>query len=57
MTLAGTFLSNVSPGTADILSYSMLGVVALFLASVTLITYFYYKKHKRETAASPMAAA
>jgi preprotein translocase subunit SecG len=40
--------SNVSPSTANFLSYMMLVMVAIFLLSGAVITYIYYKKNKRE---------
>lgn len=50
-------LSNVPLGTANILSYSMLLVVAVFLLSGPAITYYYWKKNKRMKAASPTGPA
>ena len=45
--MLGTILSNVPPGTANALSYTMLIVVAMFLTSGPLITWYYYRKSKR----------
>jgi uncharacterized membrane protein len=50
-------LTNVTPGTADILSYAMLAMVAVFLISGPIVTYFYWKKNKRMKAASPTGSA
>ncbi|HUI86499.1 MAG TPA: hypothetical protein VLY21_05020 [Nitrososphaerales archaeon] len=43
----------ISPGTANLLAYLVLVVVAIFLISGPAIVYFYYRKHKKETAVSP----
>ncbi len=52
MNLLGVPLaSNVSLGTANIFSYAILAVVAIFLISGTVITYIYYRKNKRENMA------
>ena len=48
----GPVLSNVSMGTANLLSYSMLVVVAIFLISGPSITYYYWKKNRQTKAAS-----
>jgi uncharacterized membrane protein len=45
--------TNVPAGTADILSYSMLIVVAVFLLSGPAITYYYWKRSKKMKAAPP----
>ncbi|MDG6900393.1 MAG: hypothetical protein JRM80_00320 [Nitrososphaerota archaeon] len=45
--MLGTFLSNVSLGTADFLSYLMLVVVAIFLLSGPVITYYYWRRNKK----------
>ncbi len=50
---ANNLLSNVPPATADLLSYLMLGVVAVFLISGPVIVYIYYKKNKKMKAAEP----
>jgi hypothetical protein len=55
--LIGSFLSNVPPGTANVLSYSMLAVVAVFLLSGPVIVYYYYRKIKRAKAVSPTGSA
>jgi hypothetical protein len=55
--MLGTFLTNVSLGTANDLSYLMLLVVAIFLLSGPSITYYYWKKNKRMKAASPTGSA
>jgi uncharacterized membrane protein len=49
--LIGLLSTNVPPATADILSYSMLVVVAIFLLSGPAITYYYWKRNKRLKAA------
>ncbi len=49
--------TNVPLGIADILSYTMLVVVAIFLISGPAITYYYWKKNKRMKAASPTGSA
>jgi preprotein translocase subunit SecG len=50
-------LSNVSIGTANALAYLMLVVVAIFLISGPVLTYYYWKKNKRMKAASPTGPA
>lgn len=50
-------LSNVPVGTADILAYTMLIVVAVFLVSGPLITYYYWKRNKRMKETSPASPA
>lgn len=40
-------MSNVSLGTADFLSYLMLVVVAIFLLSGPVITYYYWRRNKK----------
>jgi preprotein translocase subunit SecG len=45
-------LFAISPGTANLLAYSMLVVVAIFLVSGPIIVYIFYKKNKREQAAA-----
>jgi hypothetical protein len=55
--MIGPILSNVPPGTADILSYTMLVVVAIFLLSGPAITYYFWKKNKRMKAGSPTGSA
>jgi len=50
-------VTNVSAGTADVLSYVMLLVVALFLISGTLASYYYWRKNKKMKAASPTGSA
>jgi len=49
--MLGSVLTNVPLGTADILSYSMLIVVTIFLISGPALTYYYWKKSKRMKAA------
>jgi hypothetical protein len=46
----------ISPGTANLLAYSMLVVVAVFLVTGPIIVYIYYKKRKREMAADPASS-
>jgi len=53
----GAALSNVPSGTADILSYTMLVVVSIFLLSGPAITYYFWKKNKRMKAGSPTGSA
>ncbi len=52
MPLIGLFDSSlsVSLGTANLLAYFMLCMVAVFLISGPIIVYAYYKKSKRERA-------
>jgi len=50
-------LSNVSLGTANLLSYAMLSMVAIFLVSGPVITYYFWKKNKRMKATSPTGSA
>jgi preprotein translocase subunit SecG len=44
---------TISLGTANLLAYLMLVVVAIFLISGPIIVYIYYQKNKRERAAEP----
>jgi uncharacterized membrane protein len=53
----GTLLSNVPASTANLLSYTMLVVVAIFLISGPSITYYYWKKNKQLKAAAPTGSA
>lgn len=48
-------LSNVSLGTASILAYAMLAMVAVLLVSGPVVVYYYYRKVKRTKAAEPAA--
>ena len=50
---ASPLATNVPSGTADILSYAILAVVAIFLASGPIITYYYWKKNKKAKVVSP----
>ena len=50
-------LSNVSLATANVLSYAMLTMVAVFLISGPVITYYFWKKNKRMKAASSTGSA
>jgi uncharacterized membrane protein len=50
-------LTNVPAGTADVLSYLMLVVVAIFLLSGPVVTYYYWRKNKRMKADSPTGSA
>jgi uncharacterized membrane protein len=57
MALMEGLLSNVPLGTADILAWAMLVVVAIFLLSATGMTYYYWRKNKRtKTAPGPTQA-
>jgi len=53
----GSLLTNVPAGTADVLSYTILVVVAIFLISGPAIIYYYWKKNKKMKAASPTGSA
>jgi hypothetical protein len=48
--------TNVSLGTADLLSYAMVVVVSVFLVSGPLITYYFWKKNKKLKMAQPAPA-
>lgn len=50
-------MTNVPLSTANVLSYAMLIVVAVFLLSGPSITYYYWKKIKKTRAASPTGPA
>ena len=52
-----SLLSNVPLGTANILAYLMLVLVACFLISGFSITYYYLRKIKRMKAAAPTGSA
>jgi len=41
------FLANVTAGTINILSYTMLGIVAMLLVSGPIVVYYYYRKSRR----------
>jgi len=43
----------VSLGTANLLAYLVLVVIAVFLISGPAIIYIYYRKHKKEAAVAP----
>lgn len=47
----GQMLSNVPLGTANVLAYAMLVVVAVYLISAASSTYYYYRKNKKTKAA------
>lgn len=49
-------LTNIPPGTANILAYTMIIVVAIFLLSGPVITYYYWRKNKRMKAGSTGSA-
>jgi len=51
--LADTLLSNVSPATANMLSYLMLVVVAVFLISGPTVYYIFSRKGRRAKQAEP----
>ncbi|HYC11289.1 MAG TPA: hypothetical protein VEC02_01315 [Nitrososphaerales archaeon] len=53
MTLATLMLSSISPGTANLLSYLMLVVVAVFLLSGPAIYYIFSRKGKKAEPAEP----
>ncbi len=53
--MISSVLTNVPVGTADILSYTMIVVVAIFLISGPAITYYYWRKMKRTKAISTAA--
>jgi hypothetical protein len=48
-------LSNVSPQTADILSYLMLVIIAIFLISGPVIVYVFQRKFKKAKAVDSSA--
>jgi preprotein translocase subunit SecG len=50
-------LTNVPAGTANFLAYTMIVVVAIFLLSGPIITYYYWRKNKRMKAALPTDSA
>ena len=53
--MISSVLTNVPSSTADLLSYAMLVVVAVFLVSGPIITYYYWRKIKRTKVVSPTA--
>jgi preprotein translocase subunit SecG len=55
--MLGSFLTNVPAGTANLLSYTMLVVVAIFLLSGPIVSYYYWRKSKRVKAASSTGSA
>jgi hypothetical protein len=50
-------LTNVPASTANLLSYAMLVVVAIFLLSGPSITYYYWRKNKKMKTISPTGSA
>ncbi len=56
-TLFNSALTNVPLGTANFLSYLMLVMVAVFILSGTVATYYYWRKNKKMKAASPTGSA
>ena len=50
-------LTNVPAGTADFLAYTMIVVVAIFLLSGPIVTYYFWRKNKKIKAASPTGSA
>jgi len=50
-------LTNVPAGTANFLAYTMIVVVAIFLVSGPIVTYYYWRKNKRMKAALPTDSA
>jgi len=50
-------LSNVSLGTANFLSYVMIVLVAAFLVSGTIVSYYYWKRIKRMKETLPVSPA
>ncbi len=50
-------LTNVPPGTANILSYTILVVVAIFLLSGPFVVSYYYRRNKKMKAAQPTGSA
>jgi cbb3-type cytochrome oxidase subunit 3 len=57
LALLGLLSTNVPMSTADLLSYSILIVVAIFLLAGPAIVYIYYRKSKRERVAQQATAA
>ncbi|MDV3278558.1 MAG: hypothetical protein LYZ69_08890 [Nitrososphaerales archaeon] len=55
--LFSSFLTNVPPSIANVLSWSMLAIVAVLLISGPIIVYIYYKKNKKENAAQQASPA
>jgi preprotein translocase subunit SecG len=53
----GSLLSNVPVGTANLLAYAMLALVAIFLLSGLSFTYYYWRKIKKMKPASPTGSA
>jgi hypothetical protein len=50
-------LTNVPASTANVLSYAILVVVAVYLISGPLITYYFWKKNKKPSTAQPTEPA
>ncbi len=55
--MISSVLTNVPSGTANFLSYTMLVVVAIFLISGPVITYYYWRKSKRMKAVPTTATS
>lgn len=47
MALLGGLLSVVSPATANLLSYAMLLLVAIFLLGFAGMTWFFWRQYKK----------
>jgi len=47
------FLSNVPIGTANLLAYSMMVLVAIFLIFGPTVYYFYWRESKKSKSADP----
>ena len=56
LSLAKGVLTAVSLDNANILAYSFLVVVAVFLLAGPAIAYIYYRKNKKRMAAQPTPA-
>jgi preprotein translocase subunit SecG len=50
-------LSNVSLGTADMLAYLLIVLIAIFLVAGPALTYYYLKKTKRMKETPPASPA
>jgi preprotein translocase subunit SecG len=52
-----SFLTNVPSGLANVLSWSMLVIVAALLTTGIVLVYIYYRKNKRENAVQTVSPA
>ncbi len=50
-------LASVPLGTANLLAYTMLGLISLFLVTGLSIVYYFWRQSKKMKAATPTGSA